>query len=134
MGEIHGEKGSKNMKGRKLFDGKNEQEVLQKLEQVFSIDGTDEEACVYADISPAALYAYQKKHPHFQEHKKALKNLPNLKARQELVKGLTGNPELALKYLERKLKSEFAPKAELEHSGNLTGIAVNFIDGKNGDK
>jgi len=120
--------------GRKLFDGKSEKEVLQKLVQIFSIDGTDEEACVYADISPAALYAYQKKHPQFQEQKKALKNLPNLKARQELVKGLSGNPELALKYLERKCKSEFAPKSEVEHSGGLTGISVNFINGKNGDK
>ena len=41
-----------------------------------------------------------------------MKAKPIFKARHELVKGLTDNPELALKFLERKLKSEFSTRTE----------------------
>lgn len=115
-------------RGRKLFDGKNAEIVLQKLEKVFSIGGTDVEACFYAEISPSALYEYQKKNPAFLERKRALKQGPNLKARQEVVKGLDGNPELALKYLERKLPEEFGVKKEAINivqqnvAGGLAGV------------
>jgi len=37
----------------------------------------------------------------------ALKLKPVFKARQEVVKGLEGNPEFSLKFLEKKLRKEF---------------------------
>lgn len=36
-------------------------EVLNKLEQGFMYSFSDEEACLYAGVSPKALYNYQKK-------------------------------------------------------------------------
>ena len=41
--------------GRKLFDGKAEQFVLEQLKQTFSLAASDKEACVYAQISVDAL-------------------------------------------------------------------------------
>ena len=90
------------------------QEKLQKLEQAFALDCTDEEACLYADIAPSSLYNYQKQNKEFLERKKLLKQSPVLKARQELIKGLAGHPELCLKYLERKRKEEFSPRQEFD--------------------
>jgi len=34
-------------------------EVIAKLEYVFPLGGNDKEACLYASVSPAALYEYQ---------------------------------------------------------------------------
>lgn len=87
-------------------------EVLQKLEEAFALGCTDGEACYYADIAKSSLYNYQVSHPEFLERKDALKERPILMARQELIKGLKGNAELALKYLERKLKKEFSLRVE----------------------
>ncbi len=40
-------------------------ETLQKLEEAFAMDCTDEEACFYANIAPASLYNYQKQNKGF---------------------------------------------------------------------
>lgn len=82
-------------------------DVLQKLEHAFSVDSTDEEACFYADISPASLYNYQAKNPKFLERKEALKQNPVLKARLTVVKAIETDPRMAFRYLERKRKGEF---------------------------
>ena len=87
--------------------------TVNKLEEAFALGCTDAEACLYADISKECLYQYQDKFPSFVDRKEQLKQRPVLLARSELIKGLKGNPELALKYLERKLKSEFSLRTEL---------------------
>jgi hypothetical protein len=86
--------------------------ALNKLEEVFAIGGTDEEACFYADISKQTLYDYQKKHPEYIDRKEQLKERPILKARQTIVKSLD-NPDSAKWYLERKRKAEFAHRTEM---------------------
>ena len=117
--------------GRPLFDGKDEDTVIAKLESAFSIGCTDKEACMQADISPSALYNYQKNNPDFQERKDMLKEKLVLAARNTVsnviqekeiiklqdkgvVKSSNVPTERALKtsqwYLERKKKSEFAPQ------------------------
>lgn len=113
-------------------------EVLQKLDEAFEYDMTDEEACLHAHISPRALYDYQKDNQEFLQRKQALKNNPVMLARKALVESLklrkiktldkngnvveidvTVDPNLALKYLERKAKKEFSPQMGIEHSGNV---------------
>jgi len=86
-------------------------EILQKLESVFSYGAPDDEACVYADISPSTLYNYQKQHPEFLERKRLLKNRPILKARQTVVDNL-GDPKVAQWFLEHKAKQEFSIRTE----------------------
>ncbi|MBT9144612.1 MAG: hypothetical protein DDT42_00454 [candidate division WS2 bacterium] len=117
---------SKKKVGRKLFDDKNEEIVLQKLEQVWGIGGSDKEAAFFGGISIRAYYDYLKKHSTISARKEALKNQPILKARQELVRGLSGNPELAFKYLERKLPDEFGLKGQVK----VEEVKVEVVYGK----
>lgn len=103
--------------GRPVFDGKPEAIIIQKLEQVWAIGGTDAEAAFYADISKAALCDYLQRHPKVAERKESLKTTPFMKARQSIFRGLDES-EFALKFMERKLPDEFAPKNKIEHSGD----------------
>jgi hypothetical protein len=113
-------KNIKNKAGRKLFDGKNETDVIQKLESVWALGGTDAEAAFYADISKAALSEYLTKHPDISERKEALKNNPILLARKSVLDGIKIDPDLALKYLERKCKDEFSTKVITDNKNTNT--------------
>ena len=86
--------------------------TLKKLNEAFAFSYTNKKACYYTEISKQTLYNYQKDHPEFVDQKEALKQRPILLARQEVIKGLEGNPELALKFLERKKKDEFSLRSE----------------------
>lgn len=87
--------------------------TIQKLEYAFSIDCTVEEACYYADISTSTYHNYVTESPKLLDRFNALRNKPVLTAREEVVKGMKNNPELALKYLERKRKAEFSLRKEV---------------------
>lgn len=115
-------KSLKKMKANAGRPTKMTTETIKKLEEVFGIGGSDGEACFYSNITPVTLYNYCKENPDFYIRKEQLKERPILKARQELIKGLTDNPELALKYLERKRKKEFSLKVETELTGELKTI------------
>ena len=108
--------------GRKWFDGKDEKEVRAKLEQTAALDASTEEMCYYADISRFSLARYIEKHPNFALKIEKLRQKPVLKARQTIIASLE-TPESAKWYLERKRKSEFAPKQEIEHKGDV-GINI----------
>ena len=88
-------------------------ETIAKLDEVFSIGGSDEEACFYANIGKTTLYNYQQEHPEFVERKEALKERPVLKARQTVVQKLGESYSNAMDYLSRKRKLEFSARSEL---------------------
>ena len=100
---------TKNKGGRPT---KMSKETIAKLEEVFSLGGSDSEACFYANISKQTLYNYQKENPEFVDRKEALKEKPILKARQTVVKALD-DPKDAQWFLERKRKEEFSLRQEL---------------------
>ena len=85
--------------------------IISKLEDVFAMGGTDEEACFYAGIGKSTLYNFQDKHPEFVERKEALKLKPVLKARQTIINSLD-NPNEAKWYLEKKTK-EFKNRVDI---------------------
>jgi len=101
--------------GRKLFDGKNRGDVIRKLELAWACRATDAEAAFFADISPSSLSEFLSRNPKISERKEALKNKPILEARMCLVKAVTTDPELALKFLERVKRDEFSLKYEVDH-------------------
>jgi hypothetical protein len=76
-------------------------DVLVSLSEAWLIGSNDEEACTYAGIHPASLYAFQKDKPEFLEYKEHLKRNPILKARMALYKALD-DPNYAWKYLQKK--------------------------------
>lgn len=81
--------------------------VLKKLEEAFAWGCSDKEACFYADISEKTLYNYQEKNEDFLHRKELLKERPVLLARKAVVENLENNPNLALKFLERRVPMEF---------------------------
>lgn len=103
-------------------------DVIAKLEEVFALGGSDLEACFYAGISKDSLYRYQNDNPEFSERKEALKEQPILKARRSVLYGIEADPELALKFLERRKKSEFSLKSEVDvTSGGDKVTAINYV-------
>lgn len=90
------------------------EELINKLETVFALGGTDKEACFYAGISHQTLYDYQALHPEFVERKEALKQQPILKARQTVVTALN-QPQHAQWFLARKAKDEFSERVETKN-------------------
>ena len=90
------------------------QEVVNKLEQAWSMGCSDVEACLHADISKQTLYDYQAKHPEFVDRKEQLKEQLVLKARTVIADALNRKDENTAKwYLERKAKNEFSTRQEL---------------------
>ncbi len=101
-------------------------ETLSKLEEAFLLGCTDKEACFVADISHQTLYDYQKDHPEFVERKEALKENPIYEARKSVLASLRGDGDLALKFLERKVKSEFSLRTEQDITSGGKPININF--------
>lgn len=117
-------KGRKNPNaGRKTFDGKDEKDVIAKLEMTAALDASVEEMCYYADISRDSFYRYLKKHPEFRDKLDKLRQKPVLKARQTVMKRLEESYSNAMDYLKRKRKEEFGDSTDLTSGGkpiNLT--------------
>lgn len=88
------------------------EETVRKLEEVFALDGTVEEACFYAEISRNTYYEWIKDNPNLNDRFEALRQRPFLKARQTIVKNLD-NPQYAFEYMKRKKKNEFSERNEL---------------------
>lgn len=107
----------KNPVGRPWFNGRDELDVLRKLEQAFAIGCTNREACIYSDITEAMYYNYVKEHDGLAEKFALLKDRPTLKARTTLVASL-GDPEHAKWYLKHKKNDEFSEK--VVNDGNVT--------------
>ena len=107
------------------------EETVKKLLDAFSYSFTDEEACIYADISKKTLYNYCDKFPDFLHQKEVLKKKPNIKAKMNWIKKINDTDYQASKeWLERKARDEFSTKSEnkLDHTGELNIKIVNYGD------
>lgn len=101
-------------------------DIVNKLEQAFSMGCSDIEACLYAGISKQTLYNYQAKNPEFVDRKEQLKEKLVLKARTVIVEALNRKDENTAKwYLERKAKNEFSTKVENETT--INGIETALV-------
>ena len=92
------------------------EETIKKLLDAFSYSFTDEEACVYADISPKTLYNYWEKFPEFLQQKELLKKQPNIKAKMNWVTKINKDKDYqaSKEWLERKSRNEFSLKQEID--------------------
>ncbi len=95
--------------GRPLFNGKNPDAVLSKLEYAFAIGCTVKEACSLALISTAAYYRFLDSHPVFRERFELFKTVTIFNARKAIANELArGNYKLAMWFMERKRPNEFS--------------------------
>lgn len=103
-------------------------ETVNKLEEVFALDGTIEEACLFADISRQTYYNWIKDNKDMEERFDILRQTPFLKARRTIEKSLD-NPQYAFEYMKRKKKNEFSER--LENTGadgkDLVLKEINYI-------
>lgn len=115
-------------------------DVILKLEEAFARDASDLEACFHAGISKTPFYNYQNAHPEFKERKELLRAGVTLAVRNTVLDGIVGrparlnargktirkelppNPDLGLKWLERRKKDEFSTRVE---STGKDGQALN---------
>lgn len=82
-------------------------EVVSKLEDAFSYGASVNEACYNADISRETFYRWMREDEVLYDRLKRMMDKPILKARKAVVDSFNDKPELALKYLEKKLRKEF---------------------------
>lgn len=92
-------------------------ELIEKLEYVYCKGFTDQQAADFAGIHIDTIYNYCKNNPEFSEKKEALKKMPNLKAKMNIVEALdSSDPILKLQnsrfWVERKMKDEFSTRTE----------------------
>jgi len=98
-------------------------EVIDKLEEVFALGGSDAEACLWADIATDTLYKYQRENPEFIKRKESLKETPILRARRTVVNALEKDSDMAMRYLERKRKDEFSPRTNVSLGADKDSIS-----------
>jgi hypothetical protein len=100
------------------------EEVIRKIEEVASLDGSVEEMAYYAGIHRDTIYAKLAEDKDFSDRIQHLKERPVLKARQTVVRSLD-DPNHAFKYLERKRKKEFGGNLDVTSGGET--IQTNAI-------
>lgn len=97
---------------------KNREAIMEKLLFAFSYDCTIGEACYYAEIDEKTYYKILEEYPEFIQKINRARNRPIFKARQSVINSFD-DPNIALKYLERKAKAEFSTRHELtDKNGN----------------
>ena len=112
------------------------EETVNKLEQGFTMGFTDEEACLYANISKQTLYDYCKKVEGYTDRKEGLKNHPKLLAKVNLYNALKENKRVddSKWYLERRAK-EFKPKSDITSDDKpLPILNINDLLSNNSNK
>jgi len=109
--------------------------TLKILEEAYSNDATDEQACFLAKISKQTLYNYQKENPEFIDRKVALKNMVKYQAKLAVKESLGNDKErtdTAKWYLERKDKT-FKTKQDITSDDKPISILNGVISTNNGN-
>lgn len=104
--------------------------TLKKLEDAYSNDASDLQACFLANISHQTLYNYQKEHPEFVERKRELKDMIKYQAKLRVKEAILteDKPDTSKWYLERKDKN-FKTKTDITSDDEaLQPVLVKFID------
>lgn len=95
------------------------EKTLEILKECFMMGCSDLEACLKAEIHPATLYNYQNANPEYVDSKNAWKKNPTYLARKTVYNELPVNPDMAMKYLERKEKAEFSTASKVEQETTI---------------
>lgn len=107
-------------KGRTGRPEKMTEAIRSKIDESASLGASINEIAFYADIHRTTLYRWMKEDGDLKDRIEALQQNPIMQARRTVVLSMTTNPELALKFLERKLKSEFSLRIENANSDPQT--------------
>lgn len=108
------DKTKKSTRGRKWFDGKDEEIVIGKIETAIKMGTTNKRACLYAGISEDSFYNYCKEHPEFSDRLALLKENVFLVAETQLFNSVfEGNMEDVRYLLSRRDKARYSQQLEV---------------------
>jgi hypothetical protein len=83
-------------------------QVLQKLEEAFSIDATVREACAYAGISESVYYLECNRNPQFVERMERSMQFAFMLAKKVVVQAMKENDgNLAMKWLKNRQRDRY---------------------------
>lgn len=100
--------------------------ILPKLEEIWAIGGTDLNACYHAEVSQDYYYNLLKKNPWLAERRAMLREQPIKAALKCVTSHIGKQPELALKFLSKRFKAEYADRTELTGAEGKDFIPVLF--------
>ncbi len=102
------------------------EETVNKLEQGFTMGFSDEEACIYANVSKQTLYDYCKRNLGYTDRKEGLKNHTKLLAKTNIYNAIKEDKKIedSKWYLERKAKKEFGNNLDLSTLGESIKIQI----------
>lgn len=86
---------------------------LKILEDAFKLGAQVKEALAQAKIPSSTFYDYLNAHPDFSEQIEWWQQYPIMLAKHSVVKHMTEDGNLALKYLQLKRKDEFNTRTEV---------------------
>ncbi|MFA7285238.1 MAG: hypothetical protein WC011_00105 [Candidatus Paceibacterota bacterium] len=115
--------------GRPLFDGKNVDVVIAKLQYAFSIGATAKEACCFADISTDSFYRYCNKYPEFRNKIELLQTTPIFLARVAIYNAIVnGDLKMVRWFLERKCPEEFSINGVLKYQLQQKTQRIEYLE------
>lgn len=95
------------------WEGDIGEQRLDSLKKAFLYGASDEEACYIAGIKKQSLYYYiRNKNSEFGEEKEQLKLNVVFSARRTVVKAIGTNPDMAWRFLAKKIPREFGENSE----------------------
>lgn len=95
------------------------EETIQKLESIFKIDWTVNEACWYAGISTSIYYDHLKKNIKFSDKMSQAQQYPFILARKWLFKNVQKEDMRAIESFLKRRDVRYKDKAEVEMDGNM---------------
>ena len=104
-----------------------DENTLRILENAFSNDATDIQACFLANIATSTLYKYQVDNPGYLERKQALKDMIKYQAKRIVKEAMFDKDkgtDTAKWYLERKDKGEFSSRQEMTGADGTAFIPI----------
>lgn len=97
-------------------------ETIAKLEDAYSRDFTDTEACLFAGIDKSTLYRYQIENPEFCDRKTMLKSNVGMLAKNNVYDQISGGDKgLSVWYLERKQGEDYGETVNLNATVKFVG-------------
>lgn len=87
-------------------------EYLTNIQPYLEVGCSLYESCLHGLVPYTTVVDYQKNDEEIRKKIERMQNMHILRARESVVNGMVENPDLALKYLERKKKDEFSLRNE----------------------
>lgn len=85
-------------------------DIRQRMEDAAMNDFNDTQICNYIGISRDTYYRWMKEIPGLSDKIEVLRHSVRMKAKVSVAKGVVEDPDLALKYLERREPENFSSK------------------------